>query len=80
MGFPSVSAVKNLPAMQEMGVWSLCQEGPLEVLLQGRSTLEINNGNQYQYSCLDNPMDRGAWWAIVHRVAKSWTPLKGLST
>ena len=26
-----------------------------------------------QYSCLENPMDRGAWWAIVHRVAKSWT-------
>jgi len=26
-----------------------------------------------QYSCLENPSDRGAWWAIVHRVAKSWT-------
>ena len=26
-----------------------------------------------QYSCLENPMDRGAWWAIVHRAAKSWT-------
>ena len=26
-----------------------------------------------QYSCLENPMDRGAWWAIVHRVAKSQT-------
>ena len=25
------------------------------------------------YSCLENPMDRGAWWAIVHGVAKSWT-------
>ena len=29
------------------------------------------HGNQLQYSCLDNPMDRGAWWARVHRVAKS---------
>ena len=29
------------------------------------------NGNPLQYSCLANPMDRGAWWAIVHRVAKS---------
>ena len=28
------------------------------------------NGNPLQYSCLDNPMDRGAWWATVHRVAK----------
>ena len=31
------------------------------------------NGNLLQYSCLLNPMDRGAWQAIVHRVAKSWT-------
>ena len=28
---------------------------------------------QLQYSCLENPMDRGAWWAAVHGVAKSWT-------
>ena len=28
------------------------------------------NGNPLQYSCLGNPMDRGAWWAIVHRVAE----------
>ena len=31
------------------------------------------NGNLLQYSCLDNPMDRGAWWATVHGVAKGWT-------
>ena len=30
------------------------------------------HGNPLQYSCLENPMDRGAWLAIVHRVAKSW--------
>ena len=29
------------------------------------------NGNPLQYSCLENPMDRGAWWAIVHKVTKS---------
>ena len=28
-----------------------------------------------QYSCLENPMGRGAWWAAVHRIAKSWTRL-----
>ena len=33
------------------------------------------NGNPLQYSCLENPMDRGAWWAAVHGVAKSWTQL-----
>ena len=31
------------------------------------------SGNPLQYSCLGNSMDRGAWWAIVHGVAKSWT-------
>ena len=37
------------------------------------------NGNPLQYSCLENPVDRGAWWAAVHRVAQSWTQLKRLS-
>ena len=34
------------------------------------------NGNPLQYSCLENPMDGGAWWAIGHRVAKSQARLK----
>ena len=34
------------------------------------------NGNPLQYSCLENPMDRGAWWATVHGVMKSQTQLK----
>ena len=33
------------------------------------------NGTPLQYSCLENPMDRGAWWAAVHGVTKSWTRL-----
>ena len=37
------------------------------------------HGNPFQYSCLENPMDRGAWWATVHKTAKSWTRLKQLS-
>ena len=37
-------------------------------------------GNLLQYSCLENPMDRGTWQATVHRAAKSWTQLKRLST
>ena len=35
--------------------------------------------NPLQYSCLENPMDRGAWWAAVHRITNSWTCLKQLS-
>ena len=38
------------------------------------------HGNPLQYSCLENPMDRGAWRATVHRAVKSWTQPKGLST
>ena len=37
------------------------------------------NGSPLQYSCLENPVDRGAWWAAVHGVAQSWTRLKRLS-
>ena len=37
------------------------------------------DGNPLQYSCLENPVDRGAWWAAVHGVAQSWTWLKHLS-
>ena len=37
------------------------------------------HGNPLQYSCLEYPMDSGAWWAMVHRVAKSWTRLEWLS-
>ena len=53
--------VENLPARQETQVWSLGQEDP-----PGEG-----NGNPLQYSCLGNPMDRGAWWAAVHGVTKS---------
>ena len=38
------------------------------------------SGNPLQYSCLENPLDRGGWWATVHRVAKSQTWLKQLNT
>ena len=38
------------------------------------------HGNPLQYSCLENSIDRGVWWAIVRRVAKSQTQLKRFST
>ena len=40
----------------------------------GRSS-GVGTGNPLQYSCLGNSMDRGAWWAADHGVAKSWTRL-----
>ena len=54
---------------------SACNAGDLGLIPGlGRSPGE-GNGNPLQYSCLENPMDRGAWWATVHGVAKSRTQL-----
>ena len=59
-GFPGGSVVTNLPA-------NAGDAG--SILGSGRAPGE-ENGNPLQYSCLGNPMDRGAWWATVHGVAK----------
>ena len=61
--FPGGSVVKNLPANVE----DSCSI-PESERLTGEE-----NANSLQYSCLGNPMDRGAWWATVHWVTKSWT-------
>ena len=64
-GFSGVSVVKNLPANAgDVGLIPGLGRYPGE-----------GNGDPIQYSCLGNPMDRGACWATVHRVAKSWTQL-----
>ena len=69
IGFPGVSEVKV----------SACNVGDLgSIPGSGRSPGE-GNGNPLQYSCLENPMDGGAWWAIVHGVAKSWTRLSNFT-
>ena len=57
-----VQTVKNVPAMQ--GTWF----DPWVGKIPGEG-----NGNPLQYSCLGNPMDRGAWWATVHGVSKTQT-------
>ena len=72
-GFPSGSMVKNLPEMQEIHetwVRSLGGEDPLE---EGMAT---HSG----ILAWRTPMDKEAWWATVHRVAKNQTRLKRLST
>ena len=57
--------VKNLPANEgdtkDVGSVPGSERSPGE-----------ENGNPLQYSCLENPMDRGVWWATVHEVAKNW--------
>ena len=55
-----------------MSAWDAEETGSIPGL--GRSPGE-GNGNPLQYSCLENPMEGGAWWATVHGVAKSQTRL-----
>ena len=65
LGFPGGIAVKNLPANAgDMG------------LIPGLGRFPgVGSGNPLQYSCLENPVDRGAWQGTVHEVTRSWTPL-----
>ena len=58
--------IKNLPAI----AGDVRDTGSIPG--SGRSSGR-GHGHPLQYSCLENPMDRGAWWATVHRVAKSQT-------
>ena len=72
-GFPSSSAVKNLPAMQEtqkMSVWSLGWEDPLEKEMETHSNIPFQK----------TPMNKGAWWATVHGGHKELDSTEPLST
>ena len=62
-GFPGSSVVKNLPANAG---------DPGSIPGSGRSP-GGGQGNLLQYTCLENSMDRGVWWATVRRVTQSWT-------
>ena len=82
--------VKNLPATQETWVQSLGEEGPLEKEIVTYSCILFffhhssilvwrRQWHPLQYSCLENPMGGGAWWAAVHGVAKSWARLSNFT-
>ena len=66
MGFPGDSNGKE----------SACNVGDLSSIPGLRRAPGERNGYPSKYSCLENPMDRGAQQATVHRVAKSWTQLR----
>ena len=69
-GFPGGSEVKT----------SVYNAGDLgSIPGSGRSPGE-GNGNPLQYSCPENHMDRGAWWATVHGVSKSWTQMSDFTS
>ena len=69
LGFLGALVVKNIPAIAGdiRDVGSVPGSG----IFPGE-----RHGNSFQCSCLENPMDRGAWWATVHRVTRSGTQLK----
>jgi len=72
MGFPGATGVKNPPA----NAGDVKDGG----LIPGLGRFPGGgHGNLLQYSCLENPMDRGAWWATVHSISKRWTQLKQLN-
>ena len=50
--------------------------GIVLMLVSWTNNFREGNDNPLWYSCLENPMDRGAWWAAVHGVTKSWTRLR----
>ena len=63
-----------------MGNESACNAGDAGTVPGLGRSLEGGHDNPLQYSCLENAMDRGAWWAMFHMVARSWTRLKPLNT
>ena len=64
MGFPDDSAGKE-------SAFNEGDTGDASSMPGSGRSLEGGNGNPLQYSCLENPLDQGAWWATVQRVAKS---------
>ena len=65
MGFPGDSVIKNLPA----------NAGDAGSIPGSGSSPGEGNDNPLHYSCLEHSVDRGAWWAIVQGITKSWTQL-----
>ena len=70
LGLPGGSVVKKMPA----------NAGDTGFISGSGRSLGEGHGNPLQNSCLENSMDRRAWWATVHEVTKSWTPLKQMNT
>ena len=68
MGFPGAAVVKNPP----VGAGDARDPGSIPGLGRSRG---VGNGNQLQYSCLENFIDRGAWRVTVHKVTKNRTQL-----
>ena len=65
MGFSGGSVVKD----------TLAKAGDSDLIPDPGKSPEEGNDNPFEYSCLENSLDRGAWWVTVHGVTKNWTHL-----
>ena len=74
-GFTAFWFILSLFPDDSDGKESACNAGDLGLIPGSGISPGEGNGNALQYSRLENPMDRGAWWGTVHGVAKSWTRL-----
>ena len=77
--FPSFRKAQGLPGWRS-GKQSTYQKyagdiGDAGLIPGSGKSLGGGNGNPLQYYCLENSIDRGAWWATVHRITKRWTQL-----
>ena len=70
LGFPFLCTSSLVAQMVKVSAYNVGDLGSIPG--SGRSPGE-GSGNPLKYSCLENPMDGGAWWATVHGVAKGWT-------
>ena len=75
MGLVDIHTYRGFPGGSD-GKESACNAGDLGLIPRLGRCPGGGYGNPLQYSCLDNPMDRGAWWATVHGVPKSWAQLR----
>ena len=73
-----LGAQQGLPGGSD-GKESTYNAGDLPLIPGWRRSPGERNGYPLQYSCLENPLDRGAWWATVHGVTKSWIGLSNLA-
>ena len=73
--FPGGSTVKK-----KKSAFNARDTGDVVLIRGSGRSPGVAHGNPLQYSCQENPMDRGTWWATVHGVAKGQTRLKQLST
>ena len=70
-----ISTLQSYSDSDSDGKEFACNVGDLGSIPGSRRSSGEGNGNPLQQSCLENPMDRGAWWATVHGLAKSRTQL-----